>query len=248
VLAAGRRLAARGEAFTLGEVAAEARVSRATVHRLFRSRETLLADLNMEPEPGSRDRVIAAAGELLTHRTLEALVMDEVADRAGVSRASLYRLFPGKSALFREVVRVYSPLEPVKEVITTMADQPPEVVMPAIARAASNRLAGRVGMVRSLLSAIAGDEQEAEEARNLAMSEVVGPVVGYLLGQMAAGRLRPMHPLLAIQAFVGPIAFHLLTRDMVQRLVGYDQPLDEAVNEIASVWLRGMAAEPGGAA
>jgi AcrR family transcriptional regulator len=246
VLDAGRRLASRGEAFTLGEVAAEARVSRATVHRLFRSRESLLADLNIEPEPGSRERVIAAAVELLSHRTLENLGMEEVAGRAGVSRASLYRLFPGKSALFREVVREYSPLEPVGEVIRTMADQPPEVVMPAIAQAAAARLAGRVGLMRSLLSAIASTDEEADEARTLALTEVVGPVVGYLLSQMAAGRLRPMHPLLAIQTFVGPVAFHLLTRDVVHRLVGYDQPLAEAVDEIAAVWVRGMAPGPGG--
>src|SRR5258708_5213849 len=120
VLEAARRLAGRREAFTLGEVAAQAHVSRATVHRLFGSRESLLAELNLGPEPGSRERVIPAVGELLPTRPVEALSMHEVADRAGVSRATLYRLSPGKPALFREVVRVYSPLEPVRDVVTTM--------------------------------------------------------------------------------------------------------------------------------
>ena len=230
ILDAARRLTARREAFTLGEVAAQAHVSRATVHRLF----------------GSRERVIAAAGELLTTHSLLTLSMDAVADRAGVSRANVYRLFPGKPALFREVVRVFSPLEPVRDVVTGMADRPPDEVMPAMARAAVNRLAGRTGIVGSLLAEITSAGDEAEEARLLALTEGVAPVIAYVIGQMQAGRLRPMHPLLAIQSFVGPIAFHLLTRDAAHRLAGYDQPIDEAVDEIVAVWLRGMRPEPGG--
>ena len=39
--------------------------------------------------------------------------MDDLATQADVSRATLYRLFPGKAALFRAIVVAYSPIEPV---------------------------------------------------------------------------------------------------------------------------------------
>lgn len=247
VLDATQALAGRHEAFTLGEVAAQARVSRATVHRLFGSRDALLAELHVEPELDSRERVLRAAGELLTQHSLDTLSMEEVAERAGVSRANLYRLFPGKPALFRELVRAYSPLEPVKAVLEAMADRPPEEVMPAIARAAAARLAGKTGLVRSLLSEVSRLTPDTEEARLLAISEGIGPAIAYLVGQMAASRLRPMHPLLAIQSFIGPIAFHLLTRDVAHRIAGYDQPLETAIDELVAIWLRGMAVEQGGA-
>jgi len=39
--------------------------------------------------------------------------MDELAEASSVSRATLYRLFPGKSALFREVIQTFSPWEAV---------------------------------------------------------------------------------------------------------------------------------------
>lgn len=241
ILAGARTLAQRGESFTLGEVAAAAGVSRATLHRLFGSRDALLADLELEPEPDSRERALEAAGELLATRQFSDISMDEVAERAGLSRASLYRLFPGRPALFRELVRRYSPLEPVSRLLAEMGDRPPEEVMPAIARAAAQRLDGRAGLVRSLLSEVAALTDDTLEARQMAAREALAPALAYVLAQMAAGRLRPVHPLLAMQSFIGPVAFHLLTRDLARDLVGYEEPLEAAIDRLVGVWLRGMA-------
>lgn len=80
----------------------------------------------------------------------------------------------------------------------------------------------------------------------MAIREVVGPAVMYLGGQMAAGRLRSVHPLLAIQSFIGPIAAHLLTREIAHDLVGYDEPLERTIDELVEIWLRGLRPEQGG--
>ena len=52
-----------------------------------------------------------------------------------MSEEHLYRLFPGKAALFRELVSVYAPLQPVREVLSAMGDRPPAEVMPTVRRA-----------------------------------------------------------------------------------------------------------------
>ena len=66
---------------------------------------------------------------------------------AGVSRATLYRLFPGKSALFDELIREFSPWEPVADVIDAMPRGRPEEVMPAVARVIAEAIQGRVGLL-----------------------------------------------------------------------------------------------------
>jgi AcrR family transcriptional regulator len=43
--------------------------------------------------------------------------MDELAATAQVSRATLYRIFPGKSALFRELIATYSLWESIARVL-----------------------------------------------------------------------------------------------------------------------------------
>jgi hypothetical protein len=58
---------------------------------------------------------------------------------------------------------------------------------------------------------------------------------------MEAGRLRRMHPLLALQAFVGPIFFHLMTRPLAERALGLEIDGEAAVTELAEAWLRAMA-------
>lgn len=50
-----------------------------------------------------RQVVLDAAEELFAHRSYDAVLMDEVAERAGISRALLYRHFPGKRDLFAGV-------------------------------------------------------------------------------------------------------------------------------------------------
>jgi len=65
---------------------------------------------------------------------------------------------------------------------------------------------------------------------------------GYLKAtQMSEGRLRQMHPMLALQSFVGPIFFHLITRPVVERVLGLDIDGEQAVTELAQMWLRAMS-------
>jgi AcrR family transcriptional regulator len=244
ILAAARRLSRSGRRRpTLTEVARAAGVSRATVHRVIGSRAQLLSAIEIDPDPATRDRALAAALELVGEVGLTNLSMDGLAVRAGTSRANLYRLFPGKAALFRELVRTYAPLQPVREVLDRLGDRPPEEVMPELARRAAAHLEGRMGLVRTLFLEITGSGLVAGAGRELAMAEGVAAVAGYLVGQMQAGRLRLMNPVLALQMFVGPVMVHLLTRRVLAEFMGQPPPLEEAVTQLAEGWLRAMRTE-----
>lgn len=70
--------------------------------------------------------------------------MDEVAEAADVSRATLYRLVPGKPALLREVVRTYSPRDSVADLLDQAEDSVPERIVPEVGRL----LAASVGGVQ----------------------------------------------------------------------------------------------------
>jgi AcrR family transcriptional regulator len=244
ILTQARGLLAEGEIPTVGRIAAAAGVSRTSFYRAFDSREELLAALDVQPEPATRERIIEAALDMVGEGGLTALSMDDLAARSGVSRATLYRIFPGKPSLFATLLRTYSPLEPVVRVVESMRDQPPEVVMPEIARTVFKTVFGpgapRIGVLRAIFLEVSSLSPDAEEgARDLA-GMIFASVGGYVMTQMAEGRLRRMHPLLAMQSFVGPIFFHLLTRSMAERLLGLDIDGEEAVVELAHGWLRAM--------
>jgi len=70
-----------------------------------------------------------------------------------------------------------------------------------------------------------------------------GTFAQYLAGQMAAGRLRRMHPMLAVQSLVGGLMFHMLAGPVLSQ-VTVDVPAGEEVAlEFANIWLRGMRPE-----
>jgi TetR/AcrR family transcriptional regulator of autoinduction and epiphytic fitness len=244
ILDGARGLIARGESPTVERVAAAAGVSKTSFYRTFASRRSLLDALDVEPEPGTRERILEAAIDMVGGTGLTALSMDELAASAGVSRATLYRLFPGKAALFTGILRTYSPLEPVSSLVASMKDEPPEVVMPEIARTVYRTINGsggsRIGLLRTVVLEISSLSPDAEEAARDLLATIFGTVGAYVMAQMASGRLRRMHPLLALQSLVGPVFFHLLTRDLAERILGLDVEGEEAVTELARGWLRAM--------
>jgi len=240
-VAAAREGLARGERPVIAEVIARAGVSKATFYRNFGSREDLLRELDLEPEPNGRPAVLDAAAELLARDGLSRLSMDELAARAGVSRASLYRLYPGKSALFSAMVRTFSPIEVIAATIPRLAGEPPERALPELAVSVWRAVSTHLGVIRPLLFEAASLGPDVRETVLEEFAQMVlGTLGGYLLDQMEAGRLRPMQPVLAIQSFVGPIIVHVMMRPVVTEVLGMEIDSEEAVREFAANWVRGM--------
>jgi AcrR family transcriptional regulator len=236
---------------SMDQLATAAGVSRATLYRLFGSQRHLLQALGLEPSPTVRSRILDTALDLVSQHGLAELSMDELAAAAGVSRATLYRLFPGKEALFTALIRSFSPFEPIAAVLEAAGDRPPAEVIPAVAHAMAAAMNGHMGLLLQLLFELSRD-RHLDPDRHHGTSE--GAVQGirtlplvtrYLASQMAAGHLRRMDPDLAFQALAGPIVMHLLWRPPVGSRVDGPRagraPLDEVVDELVRVWLRAMA-------
>jgi AcrR family transcriptional regulator len=240
VLAAARRICADGRRPTMDEVAVAAGVAVRTLYRLFGSRDALLREADCAPESTARQRILDAALDHVGQHGLAELSMDNLATTAGVSRATLYRLFPGKSALFDELIREFSPWEPVADVIGAMPDGRPQEVMPAVAQAIAEALRGRAGLLLRIVSELTQGVPDTDEGMRHAMARGLPDMIGYLNTQMQSGRLRRMHPILAFQLLAGPIVVHLFTRPLAEAVMGFDQSQSELLDQIVQAWLRAM--------
>jgi AcrR family transcriptional regulator len=240
VMAAARGLLEEDAGAPVARIASAAGVSRATFYRHFGSRAALLASVAREPRPDARARILSAAEEMLVRTSLAQLSMDELARAADVSRGTLYRIFSGKSALMRGLLETYSPFEAIRTIALEHGDDPPEVFFPRIARAVVGSAGEHLGMLRAIFhEATVGSEVALAGVRPL-FATTIGMLIQYVARQMNAGRIRPMHPLLALQAFIGPIFFHLMTRPLADEIIGLPMDATAAVEDLVAVTVAGL--------
>ena len=243
ILEGARRTLAVDPGAPVAVIAEDAGVSRATFYRYFPSRAALLEALDIDRDPGTRARVLAAAMEVLARDGFARMSMDDVADLAGVSRASVYRLYPGKSALFGALLATESPFAELSAALHRIGDRPPDEVLPVLLEIVSRVASTRLGVVRALLFELTAGTPEAVDAAR-ALLPMLGDVTHYFAAQMDAGTIRRMHPVLAAQALVSPLIFHLVSRTIAAPLVGLDVRPEAAVAAFAGIALRGLAPDP----
>jgi len=167
IVAAAQRLRNReGAGFTLTQLARPAGMSRATLYRRLAADSALAAEIERIRTEGARsakDEFLRAATNLLAERGLSELTMEAVAERAGLSIATLYRTFADREALVRETLRTSLPAEPLRKILTS--EGPLEEVLTEFVEALLHRFYERPFILRFLLLRTQHDAQELRKLR-----------------------------------------------------------------------------------
>lgn len=241
---AARQSMEQGVRPTPESLAAAAGISRSTYFRLVGSHREFLASLGWEEGRTAHERILAAAVAMIDEVGIAGLVMDTVAARADTSRATLYRLFPNKEALWAALARDYAPLRQLPRALEQMHDRDPAQLLPQLLSAALPQLLAGRGLLRAIMAEASMAGLEAAGARTV-ITDIFRAVARYLEAQMDAGRLRRTDPLAAVQALLGPVFFYVTVRPEIwaETAEATMQPA-EVVEEHIQIWLRGM--QPGG--
>ena len=241
VVAAARSLLAGGVVPTAADVATAAGMSRSTYYRLAGgSHRALLREAGHVERRSARARVLDATADLLGEVGGGGLLMDAVAERAGVSRPTLYRLFPGKAELLAELARTHTPLAALSQGLATLADRPPEDVLPPLVEAAVPQLLASRGVLRAVLAEVSAGGAEGGVGRAV-VAGAYAALATYLQGQMVTGRLRQVDLLAAVQALLGPLLLHAVVQpDVWTDVIADPPPPEQTAADIVQLWLRGL--------
>ena len=185
-----------------------------------------------------RAQLLVAAREVFAAQGYHAAAMDDIAERAGVSKPVLYQHFPGKFALYRALLTTCADdlVERVRDAIGAPSDNPDRVS--AAVAAYFDFVAGDGQAYRRGSASPLRREPETTAGVDGALRRCVDAVAAAVTAD--AGLDEPRARLLAV-GLVG------LSRTAAQYWLDSDRaiPRDEAVALMSSLAWRGLAGVPG---
>jgi AcrR family transcriptional regulator len=184
-----------------------------------------------------RAQLLVAARDVFAAQGYHAAAMDDIAEKAGVSKPVLYQHFPGKLELYRALLTTYADdlVERVESSIEATADN--EQRVHAAVSAYFDFVAGEGQAYRLVFGTDLRGEPEAAAVVDSALSRCIDKIAAVVTAD--AGLDDPRARLLAV-GLVG------LSRVTAQYWLESDQdvPRDEAVGLMSSLAWRGLAGFP----
>lgn len=185
-----------------------------------------------------------AAASVFAERGFAAARMSEIAARAGVSKAALYRYFPNKDALFRALVaRSTLEAEAIRPAALTATS------FSALAPAVLERFAAALDRqgLRQLGRMVLAESGNFPELAVVWREQMVEPAIGALAGLIAAaqacGEVRAGDPRLMAMSMAGPMLMGAMWREVMEPAGGAPLDFHRLAAEHARTVVEGMRAD-----
>lgn len=187
------------------------------------------------------DEILDAALDVFIEAGFDAARMDDIAARAGLSKAGVYLYFDSKEALLRALIdREVAPVARRLAAFAEAGSADPEGTLRAMAGFASARLGDpRLFAVPRLIIAISGRFPDiADYYRTEIVARAVAALSGLIAKGIAQGAFRPVDPATAVRAIIGPVMFAALWRHVLRG--DADAPSAEMIEGQIELLLNGL--------
>jgi AcrR family transcriptional regulator len=172
------------------------------------------------PEPRWRRRADARPEEILeaalsefTERGFEAARMEDIAKRAGISKAGVYLYFPSKVALLEALIEArVSPLASQAQTLAQAGQNDPLSALRLLARVAASRIGDpNVFAVPRLVIGLSGRfPRIAEYYRTHVVEKARGALETLIEAAIAKQQIRSVNVDAVVRAFIGPMFFEAM--------------------------------------
>ena len=168
-------------------------------------------------EPGSRDRLLAAAAAEFASRGFAGANVDRIARAARVNKAMIYYHFKSKAALYREILQDMFDAVGQRVRAVAASDIAPERKIRRFIEAIAAEAQARPHFPSIWLREIAEGTAHVDQKTLQYARAVLGTLSTMIEGQRA-GRFVAVNPLLVHAGIVGPLIFFLATAGLRRKL------------------------------
>jgi AcrR family transcriptional regulator len=163
--------------------------------------------------------ILEAALALFVEKGFAATRLDDVAARAGLSKAAIYLYFEDKTALFQGVVRqaIGSNLLTV-EALAKAHEGPVGTLIPGILEFMASRVEDTP--MASIAKVVIAESRAFPEIGRFYLKEVIGRGVPLFEGLIArgveSGEFRPVDPMLTVRSLIGPMLLSIIWKTVFE--------------------------------
>jgi AcrR family transcriptional regulator len=187
--------------------------------------------------------IVAAALSVFAERGFAAARLEDIAARAGVSKAALYLYFDTKEDLFRAVVsEAVAPNLEALEAAALQHEGPIEdlvrFLLPSLARIASTSPLG--GVVKMVIGESRNFPELAKIWHDRLVSRILGAVAGVIAQAQARGEVRPGDARIYALSLAGPMLLGVLWRETFAPIGAEPFDLEAIAAQHAETALAGM--------
>ena len=195
------------------------------------------------PAAARKASIIRSAAEIFGEKGFSGTKTREIAARAGVSEALIFKHFPSKEDLYAAILAEKSPVPGLLERIKALAEQRNDVeVFTVIAETIVGGAPDQNLMRLILFSALESHELSDMFFQNH-IRHFYDVLASYIEQRIEDGAFQPVPPLVAARAFMGMLIYHRLLT-VLFRAPLTQEPKD-IVHTFVTVFMDGLTRQPG---
>ena len=193
--------------------------------------------------PARRAQIIEAATTLFSKKGFSGTKTREVARRAGVSEATIFKHYASKDALYAAILEAKRQTRAILDVAIPVAGERDDArFLTTLAREMIARTQADPTLMRLLFFSALERHSLSDLFFRSQLKSVDLFLSEYIADRVAAGVFRPVEPTQAAWNFIGMVAHHLLLRELFRQELPPHLTVDRVVDEMVTLFLRGVRA------
>ncbi|MFB3813796.1 MAG: TetR/AcrR family transcriptional regulator [Terriglobales bacterium] len=190
-----------------------------------------------------RHQILETATALFARQGYEGTTTRQIAERAQVNEAIIFRHFPTKEDLYWAVIEHKCQEGQGKKIVAELvaSGAKPQELFVGIAQRFLRMRQQDSSLGRLLLFSALENHKLSQRFFQVHIAELYESLAQYIRRQMEAGVFRSdVDPLLAARGFWGMVVYHFMVQELFGGKQYHNISIDEASVAIADVWLKGM--------
>ena len=189
-----------------------------------------------------RNQILQVATELFAGRGFEGTTTREIARRAKVNEAIIFRHFPTKDDLYWAVIEAKCQSSAKKEFLLEIleAGEPVRDTFVKLAETILRRREKDQTLARLLLYSALENHRLSQRFFQSYVADYYVILGDYIQKRIMAGEFRQADPQLAARGFLGMIVYHSLIQDLFGGSKFHAYDVREVAESMTDIWLEGM--------